>query len=169
MHDKEKIGKVFLKISLFCLLMAAPSSCNRSGNNQDSTPKEPSVVIHRDGGSKIRVKVQVARTPKEREIGLMYREKLGKGTGMLFIFEKEGIQSFWMKNTLIPLDMIFIGSNLKIAGIVENTEPLTLDPRKVNEKSQFVLEMDGGFCSKYSIKKGMKVSFSGFKHQGGKK
>ncbi|MFH1436129.1 MAG: DUF192 domain-containing protein [Pseudomonadota bacterium] len=142
-------------------------SCRTSMGNQDAAgaaAKEPAVTILKDGESQVRVKVQVARTPEERATGLMYRDKLEKGTGMLFIFEEPSVQSFWMKNTLIPLDMIFISHSLEIMGIVENAHPLTLDPRRVEEKSQYVLEVNGGFSSKYGISKGMKVNFIGFEY-----
>jgi uncharacterized membrane protein (UPF0127 family) len=168
MPERQKIGKPFLKFGFVLLAGAALMSCNRSRTSQENTPvdatapKEPTVIIDRGSGSSVRVKVELARTPEKREMGLMYRDKLEKGTGMLFIFEEESVQSFWMKNTLMPLDMIFINRDLEIAGIVENAEPLTLSPRKVDALSQFVLEVEGGFCGKYGISKGMQVEFSGF-------
>ena len=153
---------------LLVLFLAQLMSCRTTRGNQDAagaSVKEPAVIILKDGESQIRVKVQIARTPEERATGFMYRDKLEKGTGMLFIFEEPAVQSFWMKNTLLPLDMFFISSSLEIVGIVENAEPLTLDPRRVEEKSQYVLEVNGGFSSKYGISKGMKVNFIGFEYQ----
>ena len=67
--------------------------------------------------------VELARTESERDQGLMYRKELDKNKGMLFIFDKEGIYPFWMKNTLIPLDMIWIDSNNKIVFIAQNVQP----------------------------------------------
>jgi uncharacterized membrane protein (UPF0127 family) len=170
MPKSGKIGKAFSQIALLLLLLPAAGApaCNRAGvgrgaGDGETAPKEPTVTILKDEGAGVRVKVELARTPEEKATGLMYRDKLEKGTGMLFLFEEESVQSFWMKNTLIPLDMIFIGSDLRIAGIVENAEPLTLTPRRVEEPSQYVLEVEGGFCSAFGIKPGMKVSFSGFK------
>ncbi len=168
MPEGKKIGKPFVKFGLILLGGALLMTCNRSRSNQEKTPvdapapKEPTVVIDRGDGSSVRVKVELARTPEKREVGLMYRDKLEKGSGMLFIFEQESLQSFWMKNSLIPLDMIFITRDLEIAGIVENAEPLTLTPRAVDAESQFVLEVEGGFSKTYGIAKGMQVSFSGF-------
>jgi uncharacterized membrane protein (UPF0127 family) len=161
MQYGRKIGKSLFPLALPVLAAAAGLSCNKPGR-PGADPKEPTVTIHREEGSKIRIKVQIARTPEERAVGLMYRENLDRETGMLFIFEEEEIQTFWMKNTLIPLDMIFINDDFRIAGIVENAEPLSLSPRGVEEKSRFVLEVEAGFCSKYNIEKGMKVGFSGF-------
>jgi uncharacterized membrane protein (UPF0127 family) len=163
MHYAEKIGKMFSEIVLLGLVTAAPV-CSRTESREETAPKEPTVAIEREDGTRVRVKVELAVTEQERATGLMYRDKLEKGTGMLFIFEKPEVQSFWMRNTAIPLDMIFIGSDLSIAGIVENAVPLTLTPRRVKEESQYVLEVEGGFCTKYGIRKGMKVAFNGFKY-----
>ena len=71
-------------------------------------------------------RVELALTPEEQERGLMFREHLDADAGMLFVFEAPSAHVFWMKNTLIPLDMIFIGADWRIAGIVENAEPQTL-------------------------------------------
>jgi len=136
-------------------------NCQGKKSNHPSVKKEPSVIIILPGERFVRIKVELARTESERAKGLMFREKLEKGSGMLFIFEKPEIQTFWMKNTYIPLDMIFIDSDLRIAGIIENAEPLTLTPRKISKKSQYVLEVEGGFCQKYNIESGMKVIIEG--------
>lgn len=163
MQYAEKIGKTFSQIALLGLVAAAPV-CSRHEIRGETGPKEPTVAIERQDGTKVRVKVELAVTEEERATGLMYRENLEKGTGMLFIFKKPEVQSFWMRNTYIPLDMIFIGSDLGIAGIVENAEPMTLTPRKVEAESQYVLEVAGGFCAKYGVRKGMKTTFNGFNY-----
>jgi hypothetical protein len=78
---------------------------------------------------------------------------------MLFISEIAAPQVFWMKNTLIPLDMIFIGADWRIAGIVENAEPQTLTAREVAAPSQYVLEIGGGLSARYGIRAGQLVDF----------
>ena len=163
MHYGKKIGKTFSEIALLGLVAAAPV-CNRPESLKEAGPKEPTVAIEREDGTMVRVKVELAVTEDERATGLMYREKLEKGTGMLFIFDKPEVHYFWMKNTYVPLDMIFIGSDLGIAGVVENTEPMTLTPRGVGKESQYVLEVEAGFCAKYGVRKGMKTTFNGFKY-----
>ena len=67
--------------------------------------------------------VELAKTNAERELGLMNRKELDSNKGMLFIFEKDGIYPFWMKNTLIPLDMIWIDGNYQIVFIAKNVQP----------------------------------------------
>lgn len=118
------------------------------------------VVVDTDGGP-LRFKVEVARENNERQRGLMYRDHLGDDEGMLFIFEHMQQLSFWMKNTWIPLDMLFIDEDLKVVGIVENAEPLTTSSRKVKGKSRFVLELNGGACAKLGITPGAQLHLEG--------
>jgi uncharacterized membrane protein (UPF0127 family) len=101
----------------------------------------------------------VARTPEEHARGLMYRKQMNADAGMLFVFPFERPQSFWMRNTFIPLDMIFIGANRRIIGIVENAEPLTTTERRVDGLSQFVFEIGGGLSARLGIRPGQLVEF----------
>ncbi|MBL8914330.1 MAG: DUF192 domain-containing protein [Archangium sp.] len=115
-------------------------------------------------GGKHPVDVEIAATRDARTRGLMWRTQLPEGTGMLFIFEKDDWLSFWMKNTLIPLDMIFIRSDLTIVGIVERAEPKTLSARQPNnQQSMYVLEVPGGWSEKIGLKPGLKVQIDGTK------
>jgi uncharacterized membrane protein (UPF0127 family) len=91
----------------------------------------------------------------------MYRRELADGHGMLFIFPDESVLTFWMKNTPIPLDMIFIGSDMKIVGIVREAVPFTESPRTVGLPSRYVLEIVGGGAQKRGIQVGDKVLFEG--------
>jgi uncharacterized protein len=109
----------------------------------------------------LRYDVELAIKERERNKGLMYREHMNEDKGMLFIFEKESMQSFWMKNTKIPLDMLFIAEDGTIAGIVESAEPLTLTSRRVDKPSRYVLELNGGTCRRLGIAPGQRVKFEG--------
>ena len=113
------------------------------------------------GGRTVPFRVELARTEPEREQGLMYRERMDSDAGMLFIFERAAPLTFWMKNTFIPLDMIFIGADRHIVGIVENAEPRTLSARRVAGASEYVLEINGGLSAKLGIRPGAVVDFSG--------
>lgn len=91
--------------------------------------------------------VELAITPKERSDGLMFREELESDKGMLFIFEEEGNYPFWMENTLIPLDIIWISKNKEVVFISKNTQPCKISPCPViNPKkfAKYVLEINGG-------------------------
>lgn len=97
--------------------------------------------------------IEVVSTPAEREKGLMFKDSLDKNKGMLFVFESEGSYPFWMKNTLIPLDMIWMDSSGKIVDIAE-ADPCTEDPCFVYyhaESAKYVLEINKGLSSELGI------------------
>lgn len=104
------------------------------------------------------VQVEVARDGVARRQGLMQRKSLAPHHGMLFVFEKEKHQSFWMKNTYISLDMIFVNAKLEVIGVVHGAEPMTSDPRNVPGISQYVVEMEAGYAERFGIQKGVRIS-----------
>lgn len=120
---------------------------------------QPEVTITAQNGREFTFLVEVADTSAKRELGLMYRRDLPSDRGMIFLFPQEVEQTFWMKNTPIPLDMIFIDSERRIVGIVEQAAPFSLEPRSVGRPSQFVLEINGGLSKRYGIKAGDSVRF----------
>lgn len=113
-------------------------------------------------GGKHPVESEVALTRNQRTRGLMWRTELAEGKGMLFIFDRDAPLSFWMRNTLIPLDMIFARSDLTIVGIVANAEPKTLSSRSPgNVDSMYVLEVPAGWCEKIGLRPGSKLALEG--------
>ncbi len=133
-----------------------PASCKSGGQKAGASSAAASVatVAIDTGGRKVMFRVEVAVTPEEHARGLMYRSQLADDAGMVFVFEEPSIQRFWMKNTLIPLDMIFIGKDRKIVGVVENAAPETQTERMVGAPSQYVLEIAGGLSGKLGIHRG---------------
>lgn len=105
--------------------------------------------------------MEVVATPDERSQGLMFRKHLNPDEGMIFVFPEERLQSFWMKNTYIPLDMVFVSKELRVVGILENTTPLTETPRRVDLPSMYVLEFAGGTAKKFGITEGVRVAIRG--------
>jgi uncharacterized membrane protein (UPF0127 family) len=101
--------------------------------------------------------VEIAKTDKERETGLMYRKEMADGRGMLFDFSPEQQVSMWMKNTFLSLDMIFIGANGRITRIAENTEPQSLKIISSGGPAKGVLEVVAGTAKKYGIAPGDQV------------
>ncbi len=97
------------------------------------------------------VKVEIAATPDTRELGLMYRNHLDDSAGMLFIFPSAGTQQFWMKNTVIPLDMLFADSNGKVLGIVANAQPYSEALLGGFNGTLYVLEVNAGYAAKHHI------------------
>ena len=103
--------------------------------------------------------IEIADNDTKRAQGLMYRDSLASDQGMLFIFPKEEMQSFWMKNTRISLDIIYINSEGKIVSIIENAKPYDETSRPSLEPAQFVLELPGGTSETLGLGKGNIVSW----------
>jgi len=115
--------------------------------------KSQNTVIIDNGIEKIQVNVEIADTPAERTKGLMFRQFLEEDSGMLFIFENEDYYGFWMKNTLIPLDMIFISESLEIVDI-KHAIPCTEDPcgnYVPTRPAKYVLEVNSEFTTGHNI------------------
>lgn len=102
------------------------------------------------------IQAQLARTPDERSIGLMFRQTMPANEGMLFAFELPGQQCFWMKNTLLPLSAAFVADDGSIVNI-EDMKPQTLDSHCSAKPVRFVLEMHQGWFAKRGIKAGFKL------------
>jgi uncharacterized membrane protein (UPF0127 family) len=127
---------------------------------------QPKVTVLTHDRRELTFKVEIADTPSKRELGLQYRKQLAADRGMLFVFPYEKEQSFWMKNTPIALDLIFINKEQKIVGIIEEAVPFSLEPRSVRVPSRFVLEINGGLSRRYGIQNGDSVRFEGISVDG---
>ena len=119
-------------------------------------------IVAPDGKTRASVTVEVADTEQQREVGLMFRKHLDDEAGMLFVFKDAEHRNFWMHNTVIPLDMLFADAGGRVIGIVANAEPFSDKAVGVEGGSEYVLEVNGGFCAKNGIKAGDKMDFSGF-------
>lgn len=108
------------------------------------------------------IKAEVAQTDRQREIGLMHRTSMGTNEGMIFVFERAGVQCFWMKNTLLPLSVAFIDEDGTIVNLDE-MKPETEDTHCSTKPVRHVLEMNKGWFSKRGIKPGMKLTGELFK------
>jgi uncharacterized protein len=129
-------------------------------NAQTPMPRAKT-IIETANGRAYQVAVEVARTPADRTRGLMFRTQLGRDDGMLFIFDEDEDNGFWMRNTFIPLDMIFIDSSGKIVGIVANAEPKSEVSRHVGIPNRYVLEVNGGWSAEHGVAAGDRVRFDG--------
>ena len=131
---------------------------NRSvGNSSYVTFKRPSPGL---GVRDVTVKVEIARTRREISRGLMFRESLSEDQGMLFVFDNEQPLGFWMKNTLIALDIIFISEDLEIVSAQTRAPPCEEDPCPVYRSAKpakFVVEVNAGFVEKHGISQGNRV------------
>ena len=114
----------------------------------------PQLVLFPQQGDPVYVSVEIANTEEKRQLGLMYRTDLPEMQGMLFLFPRERLLSFWMKNTPRSLDIIYINSALTIVSIARNTTPFSEENLPSKKPAQFVLEVNGGFCQRHGINEG---------------
>jgi uncharacterized membrane protein (UPF0127 family) len=110
------------------------------------------------------VAVEIAADDETRAQGLMFRDQVREGWGMLFFFPKTGDYPFWMKNTLIPLDMVWIDEGQKVVAVASNVPPCKADPcvsYPPNAPARYVLELAAGEAQKHRIEKGSALHFQG--------
>ncbi|KTE02624.1 MULTISPECIES: DUF192 domain-containing protein [unclassified Sphingopyxis] len=140
------------------LSLALPMAACSSDASEEASVATIPVTIAAAGKAHV-FNVEVARTDEEQDRGLMFRTSLPEGGGMIFPFKKPRIGSFWMKNTLIPLDMIFIRADGSIDRIAENTIPESLEPVVSGGEVSAVLELAGGTAAKLGIDETAKITW----------
>lgn len=145
-------------IAVAMMAAACTTPARDTAGAPDAGPERIPLYIETESGIQ-RFSVEIADTEAERTQGLMFRTELSDRAGMLFIFENEAPRTFWMRNTLIPLDMIFIRADRRILGIVRDAEPETDTHRGVPGASQYVLELIGGSAARFGIEAGQTVQF----------
>lgn len=124
-------------------------------------PTVTAFFISPDGSKSPRYTLEVCATEAQRALGLMYRRSLSEQSGMIFLFPEERENSFWMKNTYIPLDMVFLDREMKVVGILENVPPLNEAPRSVGKRSMYVAEFKAGVTRKDGVREGSKLAVHG--------
>jgi|SRR6188768_349502 len=138
----------------------APSALHCPPDPQGPGELAHGYVVFTDAPGSPRLDVELARTEAEKERGLMYRTKLPDAQGMLFSWGgAEAPRMFWMRNTCIPLDMMFIARDGTIAGILEQVPTLNDDPRGVACPTAYVLEVNAGWSRAHGIQSGTRVHF----------
>jgi uncharacterized membrane protein (UPF0127 family) len=120
----------------------------------------PRVVFAASGGDAV-VHVEVVSTEAAIMKGLMYRQYLAPDDGMLFLMGAEDNWHFWMKNTLIPLDIIFITRDFTVAGILYDMQPMDTTSKHVGKQSLYVLEVNAGWAKPHGVAAGTKLRFEG--------
>jgi uncharacterized membrane protein (UPF0127 family) len=125
-----------------------------------ANPPAPSCLLP-DG---THVTLEVAVSDQERMLGLMYRDQLPSDHGMLFIFEADGIWPFWMKNTFIPLDLVWLDASGKVVEVRADVQPCRMDPcpsYRPRSEARTVLEVNAGAAARHGIVTGSRLRFSG--------
>ena len=122
-----------------------------------SSPSGPQAVIQKQDGGELVVRVEVADDREEQMRGLMYRTDLAADAGMLFLFDQEQPRSFWMKNTPLPLDIIYIAKDGRIVSIAEHTTPFSTAAIPSGAPAQNVLEVNAGYAQRNGVRVGDRV------------
>lgn len=160
---KLYLGIGFLVVAIICLALIFVLP-DKQVEKKDQVSKEKYVFTQqgmasffdKEGKQKCRFIIEIADTPEKQKQGLMYRESMYDYQAMLFVNDKADNQSFWMKNTYLPLDIIFIGSDSTIVSISENTTPFSEEKLLSEGPAQFVMEVNAGQASVNNLKKGDK-------------
>jgi uncharacterized membrane protein (UPF0127 family) len=130
-----------------------------SPKSPEPPPRPAARVLLETASGRHAVAVEVVRSDEERARGLMNRTRLDPDAGMLFVFEESDDHAFWMKNTFLSLDMIFIDEQGRVAGVLERVAPLTTEPRTIGRPSRFVLEVNGGWAAAHGVRPGDAIRF----------
>lgn len=163
---KNLARQTALLAALSILCIAGTISCNKkkkpslAKDQQISFTQEGTLQFYKKDGAPITsLSIEIANTPYEIETGLMYRTSMENNQGMLFIFQDEQPRYFYMKNTQIPLDIIFINSEKKVVSFAQNTTPLDETSLPSTYPAKYVLEINAGLVTAWGIQPGDSVSF----------
>lgn len=138
----------------------APKKNAQLSDGQPKFEKEGELTFYTAENVEIvKINIEVADDDAQRQMGLMNRSFMGNDQGMLFIFNKEERQAFWMHNTIIPLDIIYVNSNKEIVSIVEDATPFSDQSLPSKGPAIYVVEVNAGFCAQYGIKAKSKIEF----------
>ena len=145
-------------LGLFWALVGTTTSA--SGASWDRPDFATSTLsLDRGDGTLLTYRVELATTPRQHAFGLMHVEAMDADAGMLFIFDGMAIRSFWMKNTMIPLDMLFFDEEGSLVSAVEKTVPGSLVSRRSSGPAKYVLELNGGSMQANGIGPGARLRF----------
>ncbi|MEJ2585260.1 MAG: DUF192 domain-containing protein [Robiginitalea sp.] len=155
-----------LPILLLLLVLIGGNSCREEGNKSLGTEpvtfKKEGELIVKDAGTGdtlVTLDIEIASTDYEVQTGLMYRKDMEDRQGMLFIFDDEAPHSFYMKNTLIPLDILFIDKDFKIVNIHQNAQPMNEAGIPSGGPVQYVLEVKAGMSDKWGLEEGDRIEY----------
>lgn len=172
MSKRKKTNRgLFLIILLIAIAGSTIYFLQRSGTAQEVSSQTEAIDIpfrkqgdlfftsQLNSDTLARIDIEVADNDQSRARGLMYRRSLPENAGMLFTQRMEEMQSFWMKNTYIPLDILFVNANKEIVTIHANTTPLKEWNYASTEPSLYVVEVNAGFSGRHGIRTGDKIEF----------
>jgi len=151
-------GRCIVATPVEAPVLPPPASAAACPPDPDGIPKLPiAQVAFPEAASKPKVEVEIVKSDTETQRGLMYRMSMPEAHGMLFNLRERSDHAFWMHNTCLPLDMLFVDDDGLIVGIIEGATPLTDSTRSVGCPSTYVLEMNAGWCRRHGVRAGQKM------------
>ena len=166
-----QIGVVILLIAFVAYFILSNVLVRNEISNKDldkavsaktafSFVKEGELLFTDSKGNTItKIDIEIADDDEQRTTGLMYRDKMDESQGMLFIFDTEELQAFWMKNTILPLDIIYVNAKMEIVSIQKNAEPFSEKSLPSIKPAQYVVEVNAGYCERHGVKEGDKIAW----------
>lgn len=156
-----KILAILIIIIVAIYFIIANSGGSKENINEEYMFRKDGELTFVDSSGTIisKIFIQAANTEYDRELGLMFRKNMDENQGMLFIFPDVQARSFWMRNTLIPLDILFIDSTKTVLNIAKNTTPLSDISYPSAGPAKYVVEVNGGFCDRHNLTAGAKVNW----------
>ena len=158
------------KIGIIIVLFITAISCKE---DKQATVKLAEVMFQKEGELSLykgtndslltKVDIEIAKSEYDIQTGLMYRNSMKENQGMLFVFPEISERSFYMKNTRIPLDLVFLDHNKTIVSFQENAKPLDETSLPSNARAQFVLEINAGLSEKWQLEVGDKMDYFEYK------
>ncbi|MCH4824060.1 DUF192 domain-containing protein [Gramella lutea] len=158
----------FLNLASLALFLSFSLTSCEEDNKEDSIETDPITftkegelyLIKASGDTLRKLDIELAETPYEHQTGLMYRESMEDDQGMLFIYDTERVRSFYMKNTYIPLDIIYYDADSTLVSIQKNATPRDETSLPSDGPTKFVLEINGGLSDEWGIEDGDRIDFS---------
>jgi len=162
--NRKKIiyaGAAILVIAVYIIAFILPNSTSKEPDQTEYLFMKEGTLTFTDSLNNpiTKIDMEFADTEYDRQLGLMFRHSMEMNQGMLFIFPEQEPLSFWMRNTYISLDMIFVNADKKIVTIHKNTKVLSDQSYPSTEPALYVVEVVAGFSDKYSLKVGDKISW----------
>jgi uncharacterized protein len=166
--NRTFIARIFLLLIIVVISLLIYSYLSKETENEFliEEREEPQFTKHGElhflnveSDTLVTIEIEVADKQDKITQGLMWRRSMGEKQGMLFVFPDERPRSFWMKNTYIPLDILYVDSYGKIVSIVYNAVPFNERSLPSEMPAQYVVEVNAGFCNQYGIVSDMKIAF----------
>jgi uncharacterized protein len=166
------VGTVLLILVLLAVLTISPGGKPASTYKPRTEPSQPTAYMFKKQGE-LRfltpkqdfiagIDIELAQDESQRQLGLMYRDTLGESQGMLFLFDNEEVRAFWMKNTVLSLDMIFVNARNEIVTIQKYTTPYSEETYMSTKPAKYVIEVNAGYADKRKLSVGDRIAWTRF-------